>query len=81
MLIGQGVMTPVVLLWVIMCFWEIISFSWATKKQHFVAQSSSTVVKYKALSMASSDIVWITYLLFKIGFKVPYLIILYLDNK
>ena len=31
--------------------------------------------------MASSDIVWITYLLFKIGFQVPYLIILYLDNK
>jgi hypothetical protein len=53
--------------------------SWSAKKQLSVALSSTESV-YKALTHASADLLWISYILRDIGYNTPLPCTLYSDN-
>ncbi|XP_043721119.1 uncharacterized mitochondrial protein AtMg00810-like [Telopea speciosissima] len=54
--------------------------SWKTKKQHTISQSSAEA-KYRAMAVATCELIWLTYLLRDIGLPHRPLVPLYCDNQ
>ena len=53
--------------------------TWSSKKQRFVAQSS-TEAEYKAVGSTASELLWLRNLLHEMGVAVPKVPIIYCDN-
>lgn len=53
--------------------------TWSSKKQRFLAQSS-TEAEYKALASIEGELLWLRNLLHEMGVKLPHVPVIYCDN-